>query len=133
MTKEPARERPVTYLPIQEQARLDAQALERLFDELGNVAAEDVVCRAMEELALKLAQSERLYREGEAARLRKAVRSMAAIAGQIGMVMLAKVAGDVICCIDQRDDIALAAVLQRLLRAGEASITEIWQLQDMTI
>lgn len=133
MKKLPASMPPVTILPVREQAGLDAEALERLFDELGAAAAEDVVCRAMEELALKLAQSERLYRAGEAAKLRKAVRSLAAIAGQIGMVILAKVAGDLVSCIDQRDDIALAAVLQRLLRMGEASITEIWQLQDITI
>ena len=123
----------VTMLAMSEPAQLDAEKLEQLYEELGDSAAEDVVCRAMEELAVKLAQTDRLYRSGQIAEMRKTVRSMGAIAGQIGIGTLARVAGDVLACVDANDGTALAAVLQRLMRMGESSLTQIWQLQDLSI
>lgn len=123
----------VTMLAMSECVELDADKLEELYEELGDAAAEDVVCRAMEELAVKLAQTDRLYRSGQIEEMRKTVRSMGAISGQIGMIMLARVAGDVMACIDAKDSTALAAVLQRLMRTGEGSLTRIWQLQDLSI
>ena len=123
----------VTMLAMSEPAQLDAEKLEQLYEELGDSAAEDVVCRAMEELAVKLAQTDRLYRSGQIAEMRKTVRSMGAIAGQIGMGTLARVAGDVLACVDANDGTALAAVLQRLMRMGESSLTQIWQLQDLSL
>ena len=80
-----------------------------------------------------IAQTDRLYRSGQIAEMRKTVRSMGAIAGQIGMGTLARVAGDVLACVDANDGTALAAVLQRLMRMGESSLTQIWQLQDLSI
>lgn len=123
----------VTILAQSEAVRLDADKLEALYAQLGDVSAEDIVCRAMEELAVKLAQSERLYREGRRADMRKTARSIAAIAEQIGMLMLSRVAKQVTECIESSDEIALAAVLARLVRIGERSLTEIWELQDMSI
>ena len=123
----------VTLLAMKEPVQLDADKLEELFEQLGDSAAEDVVCRAMEELAVRLAQTERLYRAGKVPDMRKCVRSLGAIATQIGMSALTRVANDVVSCIDSCDANALAAVLQRLLRTGESSLTEIWDIQDMSI
>ena len=123
----------VTVLAQNEAVRLDAEKLEALYSQLGDVSAEDIVCRAMEELAVRLAQTERFYREGRRAEMRKSARSISAIAEQIGMEMLARVAGHVRLCIDDGDETALAAVLARLIRAGERSLTEVWELQDLSI
>jgi len=123
----------VTVLAQNETVRLDADRLEDLYTQLGDVSAEDVVCRAMEELAVRLAQTERLYREHRHEEMRKSARSLVAIAEQIGMTMLARVASTVTQCIDDGDPIALAAVLARLLRIGERSLTEIWDLQDLSV
>ena len=122
----------VTMLAMSEPIELNAETLEGLYAELGDTAAEDIICRAMEELAVKLAQVDRLYRSHQIDMMRKTVRSMSAIAGQIGMSMLARVAGDVLRCVDAGDSTALAAVVQRLMRAGESSLTEIWQAQDLS-
>jgi hypothetical protein len=65
--------------------------------------------------------------------LRKSVKSLIAIAEQIGMCKLARVAGDVGTAVDQADMVAVAATLSRLMRVGEASLTAVWDLQDMTI
>lgn len=123
----------IIVLAQSEVVRLDADKLEDLYRQLGDAGAENVVCRAMEELAVRLAQTERLYRQGRRPEMRKSARSMVAIAEQIGMHMLAHVARDITQCLDDCDNIALAAVLARLLRIGERSLTEIWDLQDLSI
>jgi len=116
-----------------EQVRVDADQLGGLYANVGNLAAEDIVCRAMEELALRLAHCDRLYRTNDLTGLRKSSRSLIAIADQIGMGKLARVAGDVTNCIDADDTISLAATFSRLMRIGEGSLTAIWDLQDLTI
>ena len=113
--------------------RVDSDKLGRLYMDMGDVAAEEVVCRAMEELALRLAHCDRLYRADNMDDLRKSSRSLIAIADQIGMSKLARVAGNVTECIDEQNHVALAATLGRLMRIGEGSLTAIWDLQDLTI
>ena len=112
---------------------VDADRLSGLYADMGSTAAEDVVCRAMEELALRLAHCDRLYRAENWDDLRKSSRSLIAIADQIGMSKLARVASDVTECIDSGNKVALAATLSRLLRIGEGSLSAIWDLQDITI
>lgn len=123
----------ITALKHSEAAALDRDRLAQLYVQLGDMSAEDVVCRAMEELAVRLGHSERLFREGKRAELRKCARSMIAIGEQIGMQTLAVVAKDVMTTLDAEDDIALAATFQRLIRVGERSLVEIWDLQDLSV
>ena len=123
----------IIQLKPAEQIRVDSEQLSGLYTNLGEVAAEDIVCRAMEELALRLAHCDRLYRGNDLRGLRKSSKSLVAIAEQIGMNKLARVALCVTDCVDAEDTIALSAVFSRLLRTGEASLTAIWDLQDLTI
>lgn len=87
----------------------------------------------MEELALRLSHSERLYQQDDMAGLRKSTQSLIAIADQIGMRKLARVAGDVTSVVDDKDFVAIAATLARLMRVGEASLTAVWDLQDLSL
>ncbi|MFK7940547.1 MAG: hypothetical protein AB8B82_14290 [Roseovarius sp.] len=123
----------VTLLTHREMLSLDAARLEELVAQLGEHAAEDVVCRALEELAARLSHTERCYREGRFDDMRKSARSLVAIAEQVGMQKLADVALDVTHCIDGADGIALSATLARLLRIGEGSLSEVWDLQGLSI
>ncbi|MEB8387170.1 hypothetical protein OO012_08025 [Rhodobacteraceae bacterium KMM 6894] len=123
----------VTLLKQDEAVRLNADRLEELYVQLGEAGAENVVCRALEELAVRLSHTERCYREGRGLDLRKSARSLVAISDQIGMQMLSRVATDVTICADKGDSVALAATLSRLLRIGERSLSEIWQMQDLSI
>ncbi|WP_366140455.1 hypothetical protein [uncultured Tateyamaria sp.] len=123
----------VTQIRLAEPVQVNHDRLDALYSEMDPVNAEDVVCRAMEELALRMAHCDRLYRAGNLDELRKSSRSLIAIADQIGMTVLAQVARDVVTCAEARDQVALAATLGRLLRTGEGSLTAIWDLQDITI
>ncbi|WP_299846829.1 hypothetical protein [uncultured Roseovarius sp.] len=123
----------VTLLRQDETVRVNPDRLEELYHQLGEAGAEDVVCRALEELAARLSHTERCYREMRHGDMRKSARSLVAIAEQIGMSLLAQVALDVTICIDAGDKIALSATMARMLRIGERSLTEIWDLQDLSI
>jgi len=123
----------VTFLEKKEPVQLDSGQLEQLYLQLGEAGAEDVVCRALEELAVRLSHTERCYREERLVDMRKSARSLIAIAEQIGMGKLAQVARDVTLCVDRDDRVAIAATLSRLLRIGEASLHKIWDLQDYSV
>ncbi len=123
----------VLKIGLTETVRVDQDRLGALYAQLGETGAEDVVCRAMEELALRLSHCGRLYAAENWDDLRKCARSLIAISDQIGMHILAQVAGDVINSIDASDRVATAATLARLVRIGEQSLTAIWDLQDITI
>jgi hypothetical protein len=126
-------ENEVTLLSQPEMVRLDPCRLETLYRQVGPTNAEDIICRAVEELAVRMAQCERLWQENDWTGLRKSVRSLVAIAEQVGMTRMARVALDVTRAIDQNDSVAIAATLARLVRVGERSLTAIWDLQDLSI
>ncbi|MEO9649564.1 MAG: hypothetical protein ABJ360_14240 [Roseobacter sp.] len=123
----------VLKIKLTETVHVDQDKLGALYVQLGEAAAEDVVCRAMEELALRMSHCARLHDSGQWDDLRKCARSLIAIAEQIGMLVLARVAEDVLEALDARDVPAIAATLARLLRIGEQSLTAIWDIQDITI
>jgi hypothetical protein len=116
-----------------ETVRLDRDRVNELYTQLGEVGAEDVVCRAIEELAVRLAHCERCWRQHQAAELRKNARSLIAIAEQIGMSDLARVAGDVTATCDSEDGVAQAATLFRMIRMGDRSLTAVWNLRDLSL
>lgn len=110
---------------------LDNDRLNDLYSQLGQHAAEDVVCRALEEMAARLSHIEKSYREGDWDDLRKNARGLGAIADQLGIVALAKVARDVKTCVEVGDPVAIAATIARLMRVGEVSLTEVWDMQEI--
>jgi glutathione S-transferase len=123
----------VLVLAPKENARLDPDRLAALYSQLGPSAAEEVVCRAMEELAMRLSHIDTLFRQQSWEGMRKNTRALIAIAEQIGMTGLARAGTHVVYCIDDADHTALAATLSRLARLGDQSLTAIWDLQDLSI
>lgn len=123
----------VTVLKQAETVRLDCDRLDMLVSQLGEAAAENVICRALEEIAVRLSHAQRCHREGRLPDMRRSVRSLIAISDQIGMGTLARVAGHVTACIDEGDPVALSATLARLMRIGESCIGEMWDICDLTI
>jgi hypothetical protein len=123
----------ITPIVPNERVRLNSECLETLYRRLGEEHADDVLCRAMEEMAIRMKQCEKLYGAGLTKDLRKLVHSLVAIADQIGMATLARVAEDVVACLDREDWVALGATFARLIRSGDQSLTAIWDLQDLSV
>ncbi|TMV06934.1 hypothetical protein FGK63_12505 [Ruegeria sediminis] len=123
----------VITLEQKESVRLDPERLGSLYRRLGDSDAEDVVCRAIEELAVRLSNCERMWRRQDWAELRKCARSLVAISEQIGMTVLARVAGDVSGSVDAGDHVATSATLFRLIRVGERSLSAVWDQRDLSV
>lgn len=123
----------VVTLEHKESVRLDSDQLNALCQQLGDKNALDILCRTVEELAVRLSNCERFWRQRDWAGLRKCARSLVAIAEQIGMTVLARVAGDVSDAVDAGDAVATGAILGRLIRVGERSLTAIWDQQDLSV
>lgn len=123
----------IVTLEQKESVRLDPDRLTGLYRQLGDTNAVDVLCRTVEELAVRLSNCERLWRQRDWAGLRKCAKSLVAISEQVGMTALARVAGDVARTVDAGDAVATGATLSRLIRVGERSLTAVWDQQDLSI
>lgn len=123
----------IITLEHKESVRLDSDRLAGLYRQLGDTNAVDVLCRTIEELAVRLSNCERFWRQRDWAGLRKCAKSLVAISEQVGMTALARVAGDVAHNVDAGDAVATGATLNRLIRVGEGSLTAVWDQQDLSV
>ncbi len=119
----------VAVLERIEQVRPNPERLAELCAKLGVREAEDTICRTMEELAVRLSFTERQWRQRNLPELRKSVRALVSIADRVGLHCMACVAADAVVCLDRQDEVALSAVLNRLIRLGEGALTAIWDIE----
>lgn len=113
-------------LHVQEPVHVDARRLAEIVDELGETAAHNVICVALEQLAQALSDARLAALTGDMAELAARAEMLSRLAWQVGLTSLAGVAVDVAACAERRDGIGLAATLARMTRIGNRSLTEIW-------
>ena len=123
----------VAVLEFRDKVRLDPDKLGTLYYQLGAQGAEDVVCRAMEELAVRLADLSQHEFGADPEVHQREARLVAAIADQVGMTGLARAARNLGDCLYQGDQNALAACRARLERVGDLSLLEIWDCADLSV
>lgn len=112
---------------------MDTAQIRTLYQDLGPHTAEDVICRAMEQLAQRLCQVQEMALTGPREDMHKTLRSLSAIAEQIGMRSLSRVSHDVMTCLEFGDLVAESATLARLARTGERSLTQLWDINEFSI
>jgi hypothetical protein len=113
----------ISILHPRDTAYFDEDTLNALSRDLGSSVAENILCRALEDMAERFLQIRDDYGDGNLLGLRKSVHALIPIAEQIGLLGLARVGRDVLICIDQGDAVAIAATLCRMLRCGEMAIS----------
>ncbi|MCC1494266.1 hypothetical protein [Cognatishimia sp. F0-27] len=123
----------VSFLAPGERPEMDARQIEILCADLGSRAAEDVICRTMEDLGMRLCRIQKHDPRRPSEERHKDLRALAAVAGQIGLTGLACVARDVMNCIEYGDTVAEAATTARLGRVGEQALSTLWDLQDLSV
>ena len=116
----------LTVLSVQEPVHVDARRLAEIVNELGETAAQDVICVALEQLAQGLSDARIAALAGDMASLAARAEMLSRLAWQVGLTSLAGVAVDVAACAERQDGISLAATLARMMRIGNRSLTEIW-------
>ena len=122
----------VLVLPLKERVRQDSEPIATIYRNLGTASAEQVVTRALGELALTMARLAAQVREREMQDLARQLRRLQRMAENLGMVSLGLVAGDVRECLDRADVTAFAAVWARLVRTAERSLAPDKGLLDQT-
>lgn len=122
----------IAVLRQDEVVRLDPERVMALYGELGERAAEEVIERAMQEMALRLGAMERDWRRRDLAGLGRNARSIARLAHQVGMATMARVAADVAGAAAAMDVTACSATFARLRRIGDRSLAALWDLRDMS-
>jgi len=123
----------IETLRMEEPVRLDPDRLVVLYAELGQFAAERLIAAAMEDLAVHLVAVQLAAKERRIELLERASAEISRLAKQVGMELLSQVALDLKGCVIRADAVAQAAVLSRLVRLAERSLTAVWDYQDMQV
>lgn len=100
----------------------DAEPIALIYRSMGTKAAEEVVNRALAELAVAMSALAQQVRGKDLADLARQLRRLERMSEQLGLVSLGRVAGDVRSCLENGDLTAFAAVWARLIRVAETSL-----------
>jgi len=123
----------VTVLRHEETVRINPDRLTELFLNLGETAAEEFICRAVEDLAIKISEIKRAASNKQYDLLQLSSEQVAEIATRVGLTSLARVALDVDYCLKIETDTALSAIVARLIRIGEMSLLKVWDERDLSV
>jgi len=123
----------IQKLRLAEAVQLDKDRLAEIIARLGPRGADEVISRSMEELAVQLAKVHKALERGKANDMQVAAQKIAEFSAHIGMPALSSAAKNVAEIADVDQSPALHATAARLERIGEASLMQVWDLQDLSM
>lgn len=112
----------VTVLHPRERILQDGEAIVAIYRNLGTSAAEQMVTRALGELALAMAGLVAQVKEHHLTDLARQLKKLQRMAENMGMISLGQVSQDARACLERSDSTAFSAVWARLLRVAERSL-----------
>jgi len=118
-------DRDVSRLLVAENVRIQGEALNLLQRNLGTDGSQNVIERAVVEVAERMGAVEQALLDSDFDMLRKSARSLGSIGEQLGLLLMTKVAQDAVICAERQDMCALHAVVERLMRVGDASLAAV--------
>jgi len=122
----------VTALKPREVVRQDVDAIAVIYRNLGAPVAEQMVTRALGELALTMAGLAEKVRAQDLRDLSRQLGQLRRLAADIGLISLAMVAGDARVCLERADGTAFSSVWARLLRVAEQSLSPDQGVADLS-
>lgn len=123
----------VWVLLVQDRVLQDAAPVAAMYRDMGTKAAEQVVTRALGELALTMSGLASQVRSGDLSDTSRQLRRLQRMSEQLGLVSMGQVAGDVRHCLDRADTTAFSAVWARLIRVAEQSLAPDKDLLDQSV
>lgn len=123
----------IATLRPREAVRQDVEAIAVIYRNLGAPVAEQMVTRALGELALTMAGIAEKVRAQELRDLSRQLGRLGRLAADLGLLTLAAVAGDAKTCLERAESTAFAAVWARLLRVAEGSLATDTALADQSV
>ncbi len=122
----------VVLRPVERVAQ-DAEPIAAIYRNLGTTSAEQVVTRALAELAMTMAGLSVQVRDRDLSDVARQLRSLQHMAEDLGMVSLARCAADVRLCLERADATAFSAVWARLVRIAERCLSSDRDLLDKSL
>ncbi len=122
----------VVALRPNDRVRQDAEPIATIYRNLGTVSAEQVVTRALTELALTMAGLAAKVQARDLADVTRQLRRLQRMSENLGLVSLGLIAADVSACVERGDVTAFAAVWARLMRVAERSLSADRNMQGLT-
>jgi len=123
----------IATLRPREVVRQDVEAIAVIYRNLGAPVAEQMVTRALGELALTMAGIAEKVRAQELRDLARQLGRLGRLAADLGLLTLAMVAGDAKTCLERAESTAFSAVWARLLRVAERSLAADMGLVDQSV
>ena len=123
----------VSELKPREPVQIEAARLVALADEIGIESAGRAATASIEEIVDHLCRAEAAWQSCEFARVGESARALCGIAEELGMETLARIARETANVAGGRDPVALAALVARQSRVGEATLAAIWNLGSMRV
>jgi hypothetical protein len=122
----------IAALRPREVVRQDVEAIAVIYRNLGAPVAEQMVTRALGELALTMAGIAEKVRAQELRDLSRQLARLGRMSADLGLLTLATVASDARTCLERADGTAFSAVWARLIRVAERSLANEVGLADRT-
>ena len=113
--------------------RQDVEAIAVIYRNLGAPVAEQMVTRALGELALTMAGIAEKVQAQELRDLARQLGRLGRLAADLGLLSLAAVSGDAKTCLERADGTAFSAVWARLMRVAERSLSAEVGLADQSV
>jgi len=112
----------VTALRPSEVVHLDGEVIAIIYRNLGQTTAEQMVARALGELAIAMAGIAAQVKSHQLSDLSRQLTKLRRMAENLGLDSLGKVSEDARVCLERADSTAFAAVWARLIRVAEKSL-----------
>jgi len=121
----------VVLLSCHDHMHFDPAPLTRLFAERDTQEAEYLVCRMLEDIAMRLDMLQRARADHAFANMDRPAQRIGVVADQIGLTEVAVAVNHVRTCLVQQDGIALDATMARLERGFDIAVSEVWGVRDL--
>ena len=119
----------IAVLRCRDEFNMDPAPLKTLFAALPDHEAEDIVCRALEDIASRLNTMQTARSSGSFTEVATPAKRIAAVADQIGLTELSMVAAHTGRAADMACGVALGATMARLERSFDAAVSQIWDFR----
>ena len=116
----------VTYLRPHERVWLDPTRIGVLYAELGGPKVQEVMDRAMQELAFSHRELIRCYQARDIAGFTRRLRALERVSEHLGLTTIARISCDVADCLCRGDATATAATWARLSRSIDQVVLGNW-------
>lgn len=87
----------------------------------------------VEEIAERLADLEWLYRQNELGAIARDAGAVSRLCAEIGLTSLARVVRDLGVSARNADIVAVRAVWERLVRIGDRSLAQVWEVPGLSL